>query len=758
VLAIGIVVDDSIVVLENIERWLEKGLPVREATIHAMHEITGPIFAITLVLSSVLLPSAFLGGITGQFFRQFALTISVSMMISAVNAMTMTPARAAWIFGGRKPPHPTLSPSGGEGRVRGPGGHGQEGKEALPWWSFALLGGVATIWLLPATVEAWLGLPATDGPGEAAPGGMTATLLTWASTGVRFLPGAVAGGVVGWFVIGPVNRALGSFFRVFNWGFEQATQLYGKSVGWCLRLSAIVLLVYAGLLALTGLGFSRVPTGFVPIQDKGYLVVNIQLPDSASLERTVEATSAVEKIALETPGVAHTVSIPGTSFVLNANSSNYGNIFVILQPFQDRRGPALSGEAIAGQLRGRVQREVREARVLVFGPPAVRGLGNAGGFKLMVEATGDVDYDALQARADNLAAQGNQQPGLVGLFNGFRAKTPQLYINIDRTKVRTMGVALTDVFDALQAYLGSYYVNDFNRFGRTWQVNVQADAPFRVDADTVRQLKVRNADGDMVPLGAVAKVRESSGPVTITRYNMFPAATITGSWHPGVSTGEVLRTMEGLADKELPRNMTYEWTELSYLQKQSSTVEQFRDLKQNPLSAFVLGAVLVFFVLAGLYEGWSLPLAVILVVPMCVLCAIAGVWVRGLDNNLFTQIGFVVLIGLACKNAILIVEFARDRQLEGASVYHAAVEAARTRLRPIVMTTLAFIHMVPPYFASGAGAEMRRSVGTAMLWGAFGVTVFGIFLTPVFFYVVRRFTPSAPATGGSQPLVEAAKI
>ena len=446
-------------------------------------------------------------------------------------------------------------------------------------------------------------------------------MLTWGIYLRPLPPGAVAGGALGWFVIRPVNWALGHFFRGFNWIFERATQVYGKTVGWCLRLSVIVLLVYVGLIGLTGFGFTRVPSGFVPIQDKGYLVVNIQLPDSASLERTVEVTEAVEKIALETPGVAHTVAVPGTSFVLNANSSNYGNMFVILKPFHERRDPALTGEAIAGRLRERLQREVPEARVLVFGAPAVRGLGNAGGFKLMVEATGDVNFDALQARADNLAAKGNQQPGLVGLFNGFRAGTPQLYVDIDRTKVQTMGVALTDVFDALQAYLGSYYVNDFNRFGRTWQVNVQADAPFRVDAETVKQLKVRNADGDMVPLGAVVDVRDSAGPVTITRYNMFPAATITGSWQPGVSTGDVLRTMEALADKELPRSMTYEWTELSYLQKQSSKVEQFRDLRQNPFSAFVLGAVLVFFVLAGLYESWSLPLAVILVVPMCLLCA-----------------------------------------------------------------------------------------------------------------------------------------
>jgi multidrug efflux pump len=415
-------------------------------------------------------------------------------------------------------------------------------------------------------------------------------------------------------------------------------------------------------------------------------------------------------------------------------------MFIILKPFHERRHPSQSGEGILDRLRARLKKEVPDARVLVFGAPAVRGLGNAGGFKLMVQATGDVDFQDLQARADGLAAQGNRMPGLVGLFNGFRAATPQLYADIDRAKVRTMGVALTDVFDALQAYLGSYYVNDFNRFGRTWQVNVQADASFRADAETIRQLKVRNADGDMVPLGSVVDVRESSGPVTITRYNMLPAATITGSWQPSVSTGDVLQTMERLADKELPRSMAYEWTELSYLQKQSSTVEQLRDLRQNPFSAFVLGTALVFLVLAGLYESWSLPLAVILVVPMCVLCAITGVAVRGMDNNIFTQVGFVVLIGLACKNAILIVEFARDRQQEGASRFDAVVDAAKVRLRPIVMTTMCFIHMAPPYFASGAGAEMRRSVGTAMLWGAFGVTLFGLILTPVFYSVLRRFT------------------
>jgi multidrug efflux pump subunit AcrB len=757
VLAIGIVVDDAIVVLENIERWLDKGLPVREATINAMNEITGPIFAITLVLSSVLLPSAFLGGITGQFFRQFALTISVAMIISAINAMTMTPARAAWIFASRKP-----------------GQRGDQGKEALPWWSFALFGGLATALLLAPTLGVWLGLPAGEASGPlasatgaaagATAGGVGDTLRTLGISGLLFLPGALAGGTLGWFLIRRVNWALGHFFHGFNWLFEQTTHVYGKTVGWCLRLSAIVLLIYIGLIGLTGFGFSRVPSGFVPPQDKGYLLANIQLPDSASLERTVGVTAAVEKIALQTPGVAHTVAIPGTSFVLNANSSNYGSMFIILKPFDQRRDAAQTGDAIAGRIRARLRREVPDARVLVFGGPAVRGLGNAGGFKLMVEATGDVNLDALQARADNLVAQGNQQPGLVGLFNGFRARTPQLYVDVDRTKVRTMGVALTDVFEALQAYLGSYYVNDFNRFGRTWQVNIQADAPFRASAETVKQLKVRNADGDMVPLGAVARVRDSAGPVQITRYNMFPAAAITGAALPGVSTGDVLRSMEALAHKELPRSMSSEWTELSFLQKQSSKIEQFRDLRQNPFSAFALGAVLVFFVLAGLYESWSLPLAVILVVPMCLLSALAGIALRGMDVNIFVQVGFVVLVGLACKNAILIVEFARDRQLEGASRFDAVVEAARVRLRPIVMTSACFVHMVPPYFATGAGAEMRRSLGTAVLWGAFGVTLFGIFLTPVFFYVVRWFSdrgqpgpePSAakegaPPEGSSAP-------
>jgi multidrug efflux pump len=736
VLAIGIVVDDAIVVLENIERWLDKGLPVREATIRAMDEITGPILAITLVLSSVFLPSAFLGGITGQFFRQFALTISASMIISAINAMTMTPARAASIFATRN--------GGARRHERGTSEaeHRDHGKEALPWWSFAFFGGLATAWLLAPALGVALGLLVPQ-EGEAAPSGLLANLPKWGVYFIAFLPGAIFGGVFGWFIIGMMNQILGALFRGFNWVFDRATEAYGAAVGWALRLSIVVLVIYVGLIGFTGYGFTQVPTGFIPAQDKGRLIANIQLPDSASLERTTAVSAAMEKIALETPGVAHTLGNPGRSFVLNAIGSNLGTMFITLEDFAKRRDSELSADAIAGQLRKRFQREIPEARINVFGAPAVDGLGNAGGFKLMVEAIGDVNYAALQGQGDRLAVNGNQKRGLVGIFNGFRATTPQLFVDIDRTKVKTMGVALSDVFDTLQVYLGGYYVNDFNRFGRTWQVNVQADASFRANAETVKQLKVRNADGDMAPLGSVVDIRDSAGPLTITRYNMYPAATITGASLSGVSAGDVMLTMENLADKQLPRSMAYEWTELSYLQKQAGRVETFRDLQRNPFSAFVLGVILVFFVLSGLYESWSLPFAVILVVPLCLSSALAGVALARLDVNIFVQVGFVVLVGLAAKNAILIVEFARDRQHEGASLFDAAVEAAKVRLRPIIMTSFAFIlGVLPLVIAHGAGAEMRRTLGTAVFFGMLGVTLFGIFLTPVFFYVIRRLSGS----------------
>lgn len=727
VLAIGIVVDDAIVVLENIERWLEKGLPVREATIKAMSEITGPIVAITLVLSSVFLPSAFLGGITGQFFRQFALTIAASMIISAINAMTMTPARAASIFAGRK-------------HVEH-GAHGDDGKEALPWWFFALIGGMLSLWLLKRAFGQQLGLPETGAEGDGLPLTLIDTLRIYATQILLFVPGAIVGGIVGWLIIKPVNWVLGKFFRGFNWIFDRSTEVYGKLVGWSLRLSVIVLLLYVGLIGLTGFGFTRVPAGFIPSQDKGRLLANVQLPDAASMERTTEVMRHVEEIALATPGIAHTIGSPGRSFVLNAVGSNLGSMFITLKPFDQRRDHHLSADLIAAELRKRIQQEIQEARVNVFGAPAVDGLGSAGGFKLMVEAIGDVNYVQLQGQTDNLAEKGNQQPGFIGLFNGFRASVPQLYANVDRVKCKTMGVALTDVFATLQIYLGGSYVNDFNRFGRTWQVNVQADSKFRTDAAAVKQMKVRSSTGEMVPLGAIVDLQNISGPLVVTRYNMFPAATLSGATRPGMSTGDVLSTMERLAAQELPRSMTFEWTELSYLHKQSSKIESFRDLQQNPFSAFVLGVVLVFFVLAGLYESWSLPMAVILVVPMCLSSALAGVALAAMDVNIFVQIGFVVLVGLASKNAILIVEFARDRQQEGATVYAASLEAAKVRLRPIIMTSFAFILGVLPLVIShGAGAEMRRTLGTAVFAGMLGVTLFGIFLTPVFYYVIRGMT------------------
>jgi len=713
VLAIGIVVDDAIVVLENIERWLAKGLPVREATINAMNEITGPIIGITLVLCAVFLPSAFLPGITGEFYRQFALTIAASMLISAVNAMTMTPARATAIFGHRK--H---------------GEHGSEGHEALPWWIFIFLGGLLTFWFLKPIIGQALGVPV----GEHHDSGHepVSQQVAWATALLAFLPGGIAGGIFGWLLIKPVNFVLGKFFKAFNWVFDRITDVYGRIIGGLLRVSVIVLLVYGGLLGLTWFGFTRVPTGFIPAQDQGYLVVDVQLPDSAALERSIKVMDQVGKIARETPGVAHTLGVAGQSFVLNSFSSNFGGMFIVLKPFHDRRGAGMGAEAILAKVRKRFYEEVRGARVVAFGAPPVQGLGNTGGFKLMVEDRGNLGFQALQNEADELAKKANAVPGLVGVFDSFRANTPQLYVDIDRAKVKTLKVPLNEVFQTLQVYLGGYYVNDFNFEGRTWQVNIQADAPFRLSPEIVRQLKVRNEMGEMVPLGALLTIQDSSGPVLINRYNMFTAAAVNGGILPGVSTGSVIQTMEQLSVKQLPRSMATEWTELTYLQTLSGS---------SAIFAFVGAVVLVFLVLAAQYESWSLPLAIILVVPMCLLSAITGIALAHWDINIFVQVGFVVLVGLASKNAILVVEFAKELQLHGKSAREATIEASRTRLRPIVMTSFAFIlGVVPLLLATGAGAEMRQTLGVAVFSGMLGVTLFGIFLTPVFYYVVMRVT------------------
>jgi multidrug efflux pump subunit AcrB len=723
VLAIGIVVDDAIVVLENIERWLAKGLAVREATIRAMEEITGPIIGITLVLSSVFLPSAFLPGITGQFYRQFALTIAASMLISAINAMTMTPARAAAIFGHR--------------RVSA---HGHEGQEALPWWFFAILGGLVSLWLLEPVLGPRLGL--TAGGEEAGEAGWLEAARLWALRVPLMLPGAVAGGLFGWLFIRPVNWALGKFFRGFNWAFDRVTAAYGRAVGWLLRLAVVVLVVYAGLLLLTGWAFTRVPTGFIPSQDQGYLVVDVQLPDAASLERTVAVTEEVGRIARKTPGVAHTLGVAGQSFVLNAVAPNTGAMFIILKPFEERDPEGLSADVIMARLQRSFAGKIEEGRVSVFGAPPVRGLGNTGGFKLMVQDQGGLGLGLLQGQADNLAEKASRLPTMLGVFNSFRAATPQVFVKIDKAKVKSLGVPLTEVDQTLQVFLGGYYVNDFNFEGRVWQVNVQAEPAFRLSADAIKKYYVRNADKEMVPLGSVVSARDASGPLLVTRYNMYTAAALNGVPRPGVSSGTVIRDMEALARENLPRSMAVEWTEITFLQIQAGS---------SGIWAFVLAVVLVFLVLAAQYESWSLPLAIILVVPMCILCALAGVVLARLDVNIFVQVGFVVLVGLAAKNAILIVQFARDRQQEGASAFGATLEAAVVRLRPIIMTSLAFILGVfPLVVAAGAGAEMRHTLGVAVFAGMFGVTLFGIFLTPVFYCSVMWLV--GPTAGRPLPV------
>jgi multidrug efflux pump len=576
-----------------------------------------------------------------------------------------------------------------------------------------------------------------------APGaGARPAWLEWAVWGALWAPGAI----IGWICYRPVNRILSRFFKFFNRGFDFVTGIYGRTVGGTLRVSFIVLFVYGGLLGLTWLGFTRIPAGFIPMQDKGYLVVDVQLPDSASLERTIAALKRIEARAHKTDGVIHTIGIPGQSFVLNAIGSNLGSMFVILDEFEHRRDHSLYGDQIARRLQRELYAEIVEAQVAVFGAPPVDGLGSAGGFKLMVEDLSEVGLDVIQGQTENLADKGRRSPGIGGLFSSFRANTPQLYIDIDRTKCKTMGVPLGDVFNTLQVYLGGYYVNDFNQFGRTWQVNLQADAPFRLKAEDVRQLKVRNAAGEMAPLGTVATIEDVGGPLMVTRYNMRTSAPLNGSALPGASSGTVIKSMEGLAGTELPKGMSFEWTELTFLQLQEGSAVFY---------AFAGAVILVFLVLAAQYESYSLPLAVILVVPMCILCALVGVAAIKSDVNIFVQVGFVVLVGLAAKNAILIVAFAKAAQEAGQSRFDATLAACRSRLRPIIMTSFAFIlGVVPLMIAHGAGAEMRRTLGTAVFAGMLGVTFFGIFLTPVFYYVIQWFieqsaSPAADAGASS---------
>jgi multidrug efflux pump len=767
VLAIGIVVDDAIVVLENIERQMAKGYDARTATIKAMEEITGPIIAITLVLCAVFVPCAFITGITGRFFREFAVTIAASTVISAINAITMTPSRALLIF-----------------KNQGLHGHGK--REALPWWIFGLFGGYATVKLGPKMLALLdLTLPVDADP----------TALLDPQTVILFAPGCLAGLGAGWFIIKPVNAALGAIFRGFNYLFDQMTALYGWSLGKVLHVSLLVLMIYGALLAITYWVFAGAPTGFVPQQDMGRLICSVQLPDSASLERTKEVVAQVDGMIRETPGVAHTQAISGVSFVQQANSPNFGSMFVVLRPFAERRSPELKAEAIMAKLRRRWAEEVKDAKVVVFGSSPIPGLSVAGGFKIQVEDKAGLGLPILQDQTDKLvrriegdsykitekslallrAAKVSEsaltrleplldQPftkqklrselinvldknereqygaliethsrqadlGVTGVATQFRSNTPQLFMDIDKAKVAAFGVSLDDVNQTLQIYLGSLYVNSFNAFGRHWQVTLQAAGKFRDQVEDINLLQVRNKAGQMVSLGTLVSVREISGPIFVLRYNTSTAAPITGSLLPGVSSGNVIKGVDLLADQSLPRSMKIEWTELMFMQiKEGNTT----------LIVFGLAVLAVFLVLAALYESWTLPLAVILVVPLCILCSVGGVLYANTTVNIFVQIGLVVLVGLACKNAILIVEFAKELHQRGQPVGEATVASSRLRLRPILMTSFAFILGVSPLVvAAGAGAEMRRSLGVAVFSGMLGVTFFGVVLTPIFFYVIQ---------------------
>jgi multidrug efflux pump len=728
VLAIGIVVDDAIVVVEAVEHHIEHGLRPREATIKAMEQVSGPVVAIGLVLAAVFVPCAFISGIIGQFFRQFALTIAVSTVISAFNSLTLSPALAALLL---KP------------RTKG-------SFEALPWFAFIPMGAwlghkIGLNWAGPSLAALHLPLPAET----------LDALRFWGPIVGGALAGLAVGlgeWVLGLLVGRPLNALLGWSFRQFNRSFDFSTGIYTRLVSGLLRVSVVVLVLYGGLLAATYWGFTRTPTGFIPAQDKGYLLVNVQLPDASSVLRTEDVVEHIENVARKTPGVKHTVAMSGQSILLNANAPNFGALYLMLDDFEHRTKPGLSADAIAAKLQARFNKEVPEAIVNIFGAPPVEGLGTAGGFRIIIQDRGDNGLPALQQRADAAVKAGARDPRLQGVFTSFRADTPWVELVIDREQAKDRGVSIDDVRTTLESTLGPYYINDFNRFGRTWQVNVQAADDFRKGVEAVQQLKVRNNQGGMVPLGDFVSVRSISGPVMVMRYNMYPSAPVHADAGPGTSSGQAITRLEAAAKKGLPRTMRAEWTELALLQLQTGNTAMW---------VFLLAVVLVFLVLAAQYESWSLPLAVILVVPMCLLCAIAGVNFARMDVNIFTQIGFIVLVGLACKNAILIVEFAKAQREAGEPADRATLAACQLRLRPILMTSFAFIlGVVPLVVSQGAGAEMRRTLGTAVFSGMLGVTLFGIFLTPVFFYVIQWLVDRWPrqavedeGTGSDRPTI-----
>jgi hydrophobe/amphiphile efflux-1 (HAE1) family protein/NodT family efflux transporter outer membrane factor (OMF) lipoprotein len=641
VLAIGIVVDDAIVVVENVERNIALGLSSVDAARKAMTEVTGPIIATALVLCAVFIPTAFITGLSGQFYKQFAITIAISTVISAFNSLTLSPALCAVLLKDHHSPKD---------------------------------------WL-------WRGM----------------------------------------------DNAFGWLFRPFNRAFAWSGEKYGHGVQTVLRKATVALVIYAGLVALTGWSFKKVPTGFVPTQDKQYLIAFAQLPEGSSLSRTDAVIRKMSEIGLKQPGIDAAVAFPGLSINGFSVASDSGIVFFTLKPFEERNSKSLSGPAIAAALNQKLS-GIQDAFVLTVMPPAVMGLGTFGGFKLYVEDRAGLGYDAMYQSIQSLTAAGYQTPALGGLFSTYTVNTPQLDAEVDREKAKTEGVPLGNLFDTLQIYLGSLYVNDFNDFGRTYEVIAQADSQFREHPADITRLKTRNDQGQMVPLGTLVKVTETHGPDRVMRYNGYPAAEINGGPAPGYSSGQAEAAMTKIAETNLPRGMSYEWTDLT-----------FQRILAGHTTIYVgpLCILLVFLVLAALYESFRLPLAIILIVPMCLLFAITGVWLKGSDNNIFTQIGFIVLVGLACKNAILIVEFAKRKQDEGLSPFAAAIEACRLRLRPILMTSIAFIAGVFPLVVShGAGAEMRQAMGVAVFSGMIGVTLFGLFLTPVFYVTLMKLSSS----------------
>lgn len=655
VLAIGIVVDDAIVVVENVERNIEAGLTPREATYRAMREVSGPIIAIALVLVAVFVPLAFISGLTGQFYRQFAVTIAISTVISAINSLTLSPALAALL------------------------------------------------------------LKSHDAPKDALTRGM--------------------------------DRIFGRFFAWFNRLFKRGATAYSGGVKSAISRKTLMLALYLVLVAATVGVFKLVPGGFVPAQDKQYLIGFAQLPDGATLDRTEDVIQRMGEIMKANPNVEDAIAFPGLSINGFTNSSNSGIVFATLKPFAERKNADQSGGAVAGQLNGAFA-GIQDAFIVMFPPPPVEGLGTTGGFKLQLEDRASLGYDAMDGAVKAFMEKVSQAPEIAGTFTSWQVNVPQLYADIDRTKARQLNVPVTDIFDTMQIYLGSLYANDFNKFGRTYSVRVQADAPYRARAEDVGLLKVRSTTGEMVPLSALMKVNSSFGPERAMRYNGYLSADVSGGPAPGYSSGQAQQAIERIAAETLPKGISFEWTELTYQEILAGN---------SAVLVFPLAILLVFLVLAAQYESLTLPIAIILIVPMGLLAAMTGVWLSGGDNNVFTQIGLMVLVGLSAKNAILIVEFARELEFAGRTPVQAAIEASRLRLRPILMTSLAFVMgVLPLVLSTGAGAEMRSAMGVAVFAGMIGVTAFGLFLTPVFYVALRRMAGNrALKLHGEVPHIEA---